>query len=127
MRAGFAIIAVVIGAAASSPARALNNDDIAALMGMLWRLQDHICPSISFDPAKLIRAMNPPGASPAAVRRSHRAAFQKGYALAGDWLSQGSNAQFCKNIENLVDGKHDFFGNLKDVPQAPFPGVTIRD
>jgi hypothetical protein len=123
----FAIFAFLIGALASTPARALNNDDYAAMMGMLWRLQDPICPSMSFDPAIFVKAMKLPGGSPAAVRRDYRAAFDRGYAVATDWMGQGTTAEFCKAIEIFFDGKHDFYGTLKETPEPPVPGLTIRD
>ncbi|SDR20646.1 hypothetical protein SAMN05519103_01204 [Rhizobiales bacterium GAS113] len=127
MRRRFAIFTLMISALASTPACALNNDDFAAMMGMLWRLRDPICPSMSFDPAVFVKAMKLPGGSPAAVRRDHRAAFERGYAVATDWMSQGTTAEFCKAMETFFDGKHDFFGGLKEVPEPPIPGLIIRD
>ena len=82
-----ALFAILAGALVSTPARALNDDDIAAMMGMLWRLQEPICPSMSFDPAAFVKAMKLTGA-PAAVRNRHRDAFARGYAVSTDNLSQ---------------------------------------
>jgi len=127
MRKRIAIFALMIGGLAATPARALNNDDLASMMGMLWRLQGPICPSMSFDPAVFVRAAKLPGGSPAAVRRKYRAAFERGFALATDLLRQGTTAPFCKTIEIFFDGKHDFYGNLKETPQPPVPGLTIRN
>ena len=63
---------MLIGALASTPARALNEDEYAAMMGMLWRLQEPTCPSISFDPATFVKAMKMPGGNPSTVRSRHR-------------------------------------------------------
>jgi hypothetical protein len=117
----------VIGAFAATPACALNNDDFAAMMGMLWRFQDPVCPSMSFDPAVFVKAMKLPGGTPAAMRRAHRDAFERGYAVATDWMKQGTTAEFCKAMQTFVDGKHDFFGGVKETPERPVPGLTIRD
>jgi hypothetical protein len=127
MRGQLAFFAILTGALASTPARALNDDDYAAMMGMLWRLQQPICPSMSFDPAKFVKAMKLPGGRPAAVRSRHRNAFARGYAVSTDWLSQSTTAEFCKLIENWFDGKHDMSGNVKDTLEPPVPGLTIRD
>ena len=122
-----AFVAIVMGAFASTPARALNDDDLAGMMGMLWRLQGPICPSMSFDPAAFVKAMKLPGGSPAAVRSSHRDAFARGYAVSTDLLSQGTTAEFCQVIGNWFDGKHDMSGNLKSTPEPPPPGLTFHD
>ena len=127
MRCRLTIFALTIGALASTPALALNNDDYAAIMGMLWRLRDPICPSMSFDPAIFVKAMKPPGGSPEAFRRRHRAAFDGGYAIGTDLIDQKTRADFCRFVEDFFDGKHDFYGNLKETPEAPVPGLTIRD
>ena len=108
---------------ASSSALALNYDDYAAMMGVLWRLREPICPRLSFDPVVFVKALKLPGGSPEAVRRAHRHAFDRGYEMAGEWMDR---AQFCAEIEQFFDGKHDFFGNPKAVPEPPPPGLTIR-
>jgi hypothetical protein len=127
MRRQFMIFSLIFGALASTPALALNNDDYTAMMGMLWRLREPICPSMSFDPAIFVKAMKLPGSSPEAVRRGHRAAFDRGYAIATDWIGQGTTADFRKAIQTFFDGKHDFYGAVKATPEASVPGLTIRD
>ena len=81
-----ALFSVILGA---SPVRSLNNDDFAAMMGMLWRLREPICPRMTFDPETFVKA----------VRRRHCYAFNRGYALAGEWLANGS-PQFCAVVEH---------------------------
>jgi hypothetical protein len=73
---------------ARRPHKLVNDDDYAGMMGMLWRLHEPICPSMSFDPAAFVEAMKLPGGSPAAVRSRHRDAFARGYAVSTDLLSQ---------------------------------------
>ena len=118
---------LLVGAAASlpGPARALNQDDRIATMGMLWRLREPICPRLSFDAKAFVKAMKLPS-DPEALRVRRRAAFDGGYSVAGEWLDDGGTAKFCETIESYFDGKHDLYGNLKDVPEAPAPGLTIR-
>ena len=117
-----ALFSVILGA---SPVRSLNNDDFAAMMGMLWRLREPICPRMTFDPETFVKALRLPGGSAEAVRRRRPYAFKRGYALAGEWLANGT-PQFCAVVEQLFDGRHDIFGNVKDVPEPPPPGLTIR-
>jgi hypothetical protein len=117
----FAVAAVI-----ATPATALKNDDYAGMMGMLWRLREPLCPSMSFDPEKFVKAMKLPGGSAAAFQRAHRTAFDQRYAVVADWMSQQSNPEFCKAMEVYFDGKHDFQGNIKEVPEATIPGLTIR-
>ncbi len=120
------LAALAIGVA-SPPAQALNADDYAAMMGMLWRLREPVCPRLSFDPSVFVKAMRLPGGSPEAVRRGHRHAFERGYAIVGEWLAQDTPAEFCAAMEKFVDGKHDLSGNPKSIPEAPPPGLTIRE
>src|SRR5271166_3457162 len=122
-----AFVAILMGAFASTPARALNDDDYAAMMGMLWRLQEPICPSMSFDPAAFVKAMKLPGGSPAAVRSRHRDAFARGYAVSTDLLTQVTTADFCRLIGNWFDGKHDMSGEPKSTPEPPPPGLTFHN
>src|SRR5271165_3405984 len=119
-----AFFLMLIGALASTPARALNHDDYAAMMGMLWRLQEPIWPSISFDPATVVQAMKLPGGNPSTVRSRHRDAFARGYAVSTDWLSQGTTAEYCKEIANWFDGKYNLDGTVKDTPEPPVPGLS---
>ena len=122
-----AFVALLLGAFGSTPARALNDDDYPGMMGMLWRLQGPICPSMSFDPAAFVKAMKLAGGSPAAVRSRHRDAFARGYAVSTDLLSQGTTAEFCQMISTWFDGKHDVSGNLESTPAPPPPGLTFHN
>jgi hypothetical protein len=124
--AGLALLAALASGMAPLPAQALNTDDYAAMMGMLWRLREPICPRMSFDPEVFVKTLRLPGGSAAKLRSSRRAAFERGFAMAGEWLAQGSTPEFCAAMEKFFDGKHDFFGNPKAVPEAPLPGLTIR-
>jgi hypothetical protein len=117
-----AFAALVLGA---GPACALNGDDYAAMMGLLWRLRDPICPRLAFDPDAFAKTLKLPGGSAEAVRRRHREAFERGYAQGGDWLAEGT-PKFCVEVERMFDGKHDFFGNAKETSEPPVPGLTIR-
>lgn len=49
MNAKLAPFAMAVWLAILAPAYAINNDDIAALIGLLWRLKTAVCPSMSFD------------------------------------------------------------------------------
>jgi hypothetical protein len=117
-----AFAALLLGA---GPAYALNGEDYAAMMGLLWRLREPICPRLTFDPDAFAKALKPPAKSAEGVRRSHREAFDRGYAQGGDWLADGMT-KFCVEVERMFDGKHDLFGNVKEAPAAPVPGLTIR-
>jgi hypothetical protein len=61
------------------------------------------------------------GRTPGAVRRNYRVAFEQGYAIAGEWLSQGATAKFREAVEIFFDGKHDLWGHVKETPDAPSP------
>ena len=126
MRKRLAIAVVLACVAGAAPSLALNNDDLAATLGMLWRLREPLCPSMTFDPEAFVKATKLPGGTAAGVRLRYRAAFQRGYAVATEWQSQSSPAEFCNAMEQFFDGKHDVFGNVKSTPEAPFPGLTIR-
>ena len=126
MRKIWILGAVVGGALAATPAIALNADDYAAMMGMMWRFQQPVCPRLSFDPEKFVAGMKLPGGSAAAFRDHHREAFARGDAVVSDWRSQMDEAAFCTAVEEFFDGKHDFSGHLKDVPERVPPGLTIR-
>jgi hypothetical protein len=121
-----AFFALLLAAFGSMPARARNDDDYAGMMGMLWRPQGPICPSMSFDPAAFVKAMKLPGGSPA-VRSRHRDAFARGYAVSTDLLSRGTTAEFCQMISTWFDGKHDMSGNLESAPAPPPPGLTFHN
>ena len=118
--------AVAAAGLAASPAVALNDDDYAAMMGMMWRFQQPVCPRLSFDPDKFVAGMKLPGGSAAAFRDHHREAFARGDAVVSEWRSQTDEAAFCKAVEEFFDGKHDFSGGLKEVPERVPPGLTIR-
>jgi len=111
----------VLGA---GPACALNGDDYAAMMGLLWRLREPICPRLTFDPDTFAEALKLPGGAKG-IKRRHRGAFERGYAMGAEWLAEGT-PKFCTEVEQMFDGKHDFFGNVKETPEPPVPGLTIR-
>jgi hypothetical protein len=114
--------ALVLGA---DPARALNRDDYAAVMGLLWHLREPVCAKLTFDPDAFAKALKLPGGSANAMRLRHRKAFDRGYVLADDWLAEGI-PKFCNEVEKMFDGKHDFFGNVRETPESPVPGLRIR-
>ena len=116
----------MLGLLGAQPAHALNNDDFAGMMGMLWRFQGPVCPSISFDPATFVKALKLPGGTPQAVRIRFKDAFDGGNAVVDEWMHDGATAKFCEAIETLFDGRHDFFGNVTETRQPSVPGLTIR-
>jgi len=120
------IAAFVAAGLAATPASALNNDDYAAMMGMMWRFQRPECPRLSFDPEKFVIGMKLPGGSAAAFRDRHREAFDRGDAIISDLRNGKDLDAFCKAAEEFFDGKHDFYGNVKEVPDRAPPGLTIR-
>jgi len=110
--------------AASTPAEALDNHDIASLLGMMWRAQDNICPGVSFDPAPLARKMTPP-MSPEAARRAFPNDFDQGYAFAADSISGNDLSAYCeKLVIDFYGDRKDIEGHVKDRPE-PLPGLTI--
>jgi len=127
-RIGFlAIAALLPGLLGAVPAQALNNEDLAGMMGMLWRFQTPVCPSISFDPKIFVKAVKLPGGTPEAVRARFGDAFDRGNAVVDEWMHDGANAAACKAVETYFDGKHDFFGNVSQTRQRSVPGLTIRE
>ena len=82
-----AFTASVVGAGSAS---ALNGDDYAAMMGLLWRFREPICPRLTFEPDAFAKALKLPGGSAEGVRRRHCEAFGRGYAQGGDWLAEGT-------------------------------------
>ena len=126
MRALIAVVALGSAVFSGGPALALNNDDYVSMMGMLWRLREPVCVGLSFDPAVFVKAMKL-GVDPEAVRRRHSHAFGNGYESGTELLKDGGAAKFCKQVEDFFDGKHDFYGNVKEVPGPPVPGLTVGD
>jgi hypothetical protein len=125
MPKGLTIVALATLVLGATAARAPNGDDYAAMMGMLWRLREPICPRLTFDPEAFVKALRPTGGSAEAVKQRHRKAFEHGYAIGGEWLAE-RKPKFCTEVEQMFDGKHDFFGNLKETPEPPVPGLMIR-
>lgn len=109
----------------TSPAAALNADDYAAMMGMLWRLREPICPRLSFDADVFVKRLHLPAADAEQFRKLRRAAFDSGYELAGELKAQ-SESQFCQTMETMFDGRHAFDGSVKPTPGPPIAGLTIR-
>jgi hypothetical protein len=118
--------AMLIAHAASTPGEALDNHDIASLIGMMARAEDKACPGVSFDPAPLARRMTPP-MSPEAAKRAFPSDFEQGYAFASASISGDDVAAYC---ENLVIGfygdRKDGEGRANDRPE-PLPGLTIAE
>ncbi len=116
--------AMLIGHAASTPAEALDNHDIASLLGMTWRAQDNICPGVSFDPAPLARKMTPP-MSPEAAKGAFPNDFDQGYAFAAASISGDDFGAYCQNlVVDFYGDRRDIEGHVKDRPE-PLPGLTI--
>lgn len=65
--------------------------------------------------------MAPPLANPDAVRKKYRTAFDRGYALGSDLLSEGGVSGYCKTVEQLADGKHDIFRQREGSSGSAFP------
>jgi hypothetical protein len=112
---------------AANPAAAMNNDDVAGALGMLWRVREGVCPKISLDPDRFGSLIRPGGMKAAEIRKRYAEAFDQGYAVAGEWLSEGGPEEYCKSVRQLFDGRSDFFGNAKTTPDAPAPGLIFRD
>jgi hypothetical protein len=116
--------AMLIAHAASTPVDALDNHDIASLLGMMARAQDKACPRVSFDPAALTQKMTPPMSSEAA-RRAYPNDFDQGYAFASGAISGDDFSAYCQNLVVDVYGdRRDAAGHAKDRPE-PLPGLTI--
>jgi len=116
--------AMLIARAASTPLRALDNHDIASLLGMMARAQDRACPGVSFDPAPLTREMTPP-VSPEAARRAFPNDFDQGYAYAAGSISGDDFSAYCQNlVVDFYGDRRDAEGRVKDRPE-PLPGLTI--
>lgn len=112
---------------AAGPAVAMDNDDVAGALGMLWRVHEGLCPKISLDADRFGSLITPHGMKAAEIRKHHAEAFDQGYAVAGDWLKDGGPEEYCKAVRQMFDGKSDFFGNAKTTPEAPAPGLTFRE
>jgi hypothetical protein len=112
---------------AANPAAAMNNGDVAGALGMLWRVREGVCPKISLDPDRFGALIQPGGMKAAEIRKRYAEAFDQGYAVAGEWLSEGGPEEYCKAVHELFDGKSDFFGNARTIPDAPTPGLTFRE
>ncbi len=109
--------------AASTPAEALDNHDIASLLGMMWRAQDNICPGVSFNPAPLALKMTPP-MSPEAAKRAFPNDFDQGYAFAAASISGHDVSAYCQNLViDFYGDRKDIDGHVKDRPEA-LPGLT---
>jgi hypothetical protein len=121
------LLALALCALAPSPALAVTNEDIAAAMGMLWRVRDGLCPGLAFDPKAFVTLIPPAGLTPEAVRKQYAEGFDQGYAVAGEWLAEGGREEYCQAVRQLFDGKTDFFGNPKTTPEGPIKGLTIKD
>lgn len=116
--------ATLIDHAASTPAEALDNHDIASLLGMMWRAQDNVCPGVSFDPAPLARKMAPP-MSPEAAKRAFPNDFDQGYAFAAASISGDDVSAYCQNLViDFYGDRRGVDGQVKDRPE-PLPGLTI--
>lgn len=108
-------------------AAAMDNDDVAGALGMLWRVREGVCPKISLDADRFGSLIQPGGMKAAEIRKRHAEAFDQGYAVAGDWLKEGGPEEYCKAVRQMFDGKSDFFGNAKATPDSPTPGLTFHD
>jgi hypothetical protein len=116
--------AMLIARAASSPAQALDNHDIASMLGMMARTQEGVCPGVAFDPAPLTQKMTPP-MSPEAARRAFPADFEQGYAFAAGSISGDDFSAYCQNLViDFYGDRKDVDGRVKDRPE-PLPGLTI--
>jgi hypothetical protein len=116
--------ATLIGRAGSTPAAALDNHDIASLLGMMARAQERVCPGVAFDPAPLTRKMTPP-MSPEAARRAYPNDFDQGYAFAAGSISGDDFSAYCQNLViDFYGDRKEVDGRVKDRP-APLPGLTI--
>jgi hypothetical protein len=120
--AGFAALLLAAG-----PAAAMNNEDVAGALGMLWRVHEGACPKISLDADAFGGLMKPIPIKAAEIRKIYAEAFAQGYAVAGEWAAEGGPEEYCKAVRQLFDGKTDFFGAAKANPDAPPPGLTFRD
>ncbi len=116
--------AMLIARAASSPAAALDNHDIASLLGMMWRAQDNACPGVSFDAAALTATMTPP-MSPEAAKRAFPADFDQGYAIAAGSIAGDDVSAYCQNlVVDFYGDRKDAEGRANDRPE-PLPGLAI--
>jgi hypothetical protein len=111
----------------SGPAAAMNNEDVAGALGMLWRVREGACPKISLDADRFGGLIQPGGMKAAEIRKRYAEAFTQGYAVAGDWVAEGGPEEYCKAVRQMFDGKSDAFGNAKTTPEAPPPGLTFHD
>lgn len=104
-----------------------GNPDIAFAMGMLWRVQDNVCPGMSFDPAALAATTKPKPMSPAALKGTYRRDFDKGFELAGEAIAGADAGDYCQSwVLGFFGGTRDIFGHVKSVPASPAPGLKIQ-
>ena len=116
-----------VGAMVSGADAGPGNPEIAFAMGMLWRVQDNVCPGMSFDPVALAATTKPRPMSPAALKAAFRKDFDKGFGLAAESITGGDARDYCQSwVLGFFGGTRDLFGNLKTVPENPVPGLKTR-
>lgn len=124
---GVCAAAAAVVLLSAGPGFAMNNEDVAGALGMLWRVTEGVCPAMRLDPDRFGSLIKPAGMTAAQIRRTYAEAFDQGYAVAGEWMAEGGAREYCKSVRGLFDGKSDFFGNAKATPTSPAPGLTFLD
>ncbi len=118
--------AMLVARAGSTPAQALDNHDVASLLGMMWRAHENACPGVSFDPAALTQTMRPP-MSPEAARRAFPGEFDQGYAYAAAAITGDDFSAYCQTLViDFYGDRKDADGRAKERPE-PLPGLTIAE
>ncbi len=89
--------------------------DVAGAIGFLLRVQDGVCPGISFDPFVMSKMIDPKGLPVEAVKHRFRKDFSHGYEQAGSRIETDGAAGYCELVRY-------FFGKTT----GEFPGLTVQ-
>ena len=121
-----AMALVLLAATGAAALAGPKNPDIAFAMGMLWRVQDNICPGISFDPAILAATTQPKRMTAEMLKGRFRQEFDKGFAMAGEAITGSDASAYCQSwVTDFFGGKKSIFGTPLPAPGKPAAGLKL--
>lgn len=122
----FSIALVLFCATDAAALAGPKNPDIAFAMGMLWRVQDNICPGISFDPAILAATTQPKPMTAEMLKSRFRQDFDKGFAMADEAITGGDATAYCQSwVTDFFGGRKSIFGTPLPAPGKPAAGLRL--
>ncbi|SEE20163.1 hypothetical protein SAMN05444161_5550 [Rhizobiales bacterium GAS191] len=121
------VAASLASLAGQALAKEPDPEDIAFAMGMLWRVQEGLCPGASFDPVELGKLVKPKPLRPAEIKRRYKEQYDKGFSLASDAIADDVAKAYCDSwVTGFFGGTKDFYGGVRSVPEEPVRGLVIR-